>query len=77
MKNPLAFGRATVHTLCDLDLVDSMSWPHGLPAEKVYEGFPLFLRRPAELDIDSLRPTFPILLIVTHEFSKRKPHGPS
>jgi len=48
------------------------SW---LTAEKTYEGFPLFLRRPADLDADSLRPSFPTLAIVTHEFTKRKPNG--
>ena len=46
-----------------------------LTAEKECEGFPLFLRRPADLDIDSLRPTHPALAVVTHEFTKRKPNG--
>ena len=46
-----------------------------LSGEKTYEGFPLFLRRPAELDIDSLRPLLPNLAIVTHKFTKRKPNG--
>src|SRR5688572_19582301 len=48
------------------------SW---LTAEKSYEGFPLFLRRPAEFEIGSLRPLYPTLAIVTHEFTKRKPNG--
>ena len=48
------------------------SW---LTAEKIYEGFPLFLRRPADFDVDSLRPLFPTLAVVTHEFTKRKPNG--
>ena len=48
------------------------SW---LTAEKTYEGFPLFLRRPADLDVDSLRPLYPTLAVVTHEFTKRKPNG--
>jgi len=48
------------------------SW---LTAEKTYEGFPLFLRRPTDLDVDSLRPSFPILAVVTHKFAKRKPNG--
>jgi len=46
-----------------------------LTGEKTYEGFPLFLRRPAHLDVEVLRPSFPKLAIVTHEFSKRKPNG--
>jgi hypothetical protein len=46
-----------------------------LTAEKDYEGFPLLLRRPADLDVDSLRPTHPTLAVVTHEFAKRKPNG--
>jgi hypothetical protein len=48
------------------------SW---LTAEKSYEGFPLFLRRPADFDVDSLRPNFPSLAIVTHKFTKRQPNG--
>jgi hypothetical protein len=46
-----------------------------LTAEKIYEGFPLFLRRPANLDVETLRPSFPNLAIVTHEFTKRKPNS--
>jgi len=46
-----------------------------LTGEKIYEGFPLFLRRPAELDVEALRPAFPTLAIVTHEFTKRRPDG--
>jgi hypothetical protein len=44
-------------------------------AQKEYEGFPLMLRRPTNIDIDSLRPTYPTLAVVTHEFTKRKPDG--
>lgn len=33
------------------------------------------LRRPTNLDIDSLRPSHPTLVVVTHEFTKRKPNG--
>jgi hypothetical protein len=43
--------------------------------KKIYEGFPLFLRRPADFDIEKLRPSFPILAIVTHQFTKRKDNG--
>jgi hypothetical protein len=46
-----------------------------LTAEKTYEGFPLFLRRPADIDVEALRPSFPALAIATHEFTKRKPDG--
>ena len=46
-----------------------------LTAEKTYEGFPLFLRRPAALDIESLRPQLPNLAVLTHKFAKRKPNG--
>ena len=49
--------------------------PTWLTAEKEYEGFPLFLRRPADLDVGSLRPTHPTLAVVTHEFTKRLPNG--
>lgn len=48
------------------------SW---LTVEKTYEGFPLMLRRPAKQDTDSLRPLYPTLAVVTHEFTKRKPNG--
>ena len=46
-----------------------------LIAEKTYEGFPLFLRRPADLDVDSVRAGFPTLAVVSHKFTKRKPNG--
>jgi hypothetical protein len=46
-----------------------------LTGEATYEGFPLFLRRPADFDIDTLRPSFPNLVVVTHKFTKRKPNG--
>lgn len=46
-----------------------------LTAEKTYEGFPLFLRRPATLDVESLRPQLPTLVVLTHTFSKREPNG--
>lgn len=46
-----------------------------LTAELTYEGFPLMLRRPAELDVDLLRPLFRTLLVVTHVFEKRRPNG--
>src|SRR4051812_27163793 len=43
--------------------------------EKTYEGFPLFLRRPVDFDVEVLRPSFPALVVVTHEFAKRRPDG--
>jgi hypothetical protein len=46
-----------------------------LNADKTYGGFPLFLRRPTDFDIEKLRPHFPSLAIVTHQFTKRKPNG--
>ena len=48
------------------------SW---LADEKLYEGFPLLLRRPAELDTISLKSIFPILAVITHEFTKRLANG--
>ena len=46
-----------------------------LTAETTYEGFPLYLRRPAEVDINRLRTALPILVVVTHKFTKRLPNG--
>src|SRR5690242_12574904 len=43
--------------------------------QRVYEGFPLFLRRPKGLDFDSLSARFPVQLTVTHEFSFRRFDG--
>ena len=33
------------------------------------------LRRPANLEVETLRPSLPNLAIVRHEFTKRKPNG--
>jgi hypothetical protein len=44
-------------------------------AQKVYEGFPLMLRRPTNLDIELLRSSHPTLAVVTHVFTKRNPNG--
>ena len=46
-----------------------------LTVKKEYEGFPLFIRRPAALDVDLLRSIHPTLAVVTHEFIKRRPNG--
>ena len=43
-----------------------------LTGEKLYEGFPLLLRRPASVDYASLPPK---LLIITHHLEKTKPNG--
>jgi hypothetical protein len=48
------------------------SW---LTIEKVHEGFPLLLRRQTHLDVDSLRLSFPTLVVVTHEFAKSNSNG--
>jgi len=49
-----------------------LSWA---TAQTEYEGFPLMLRRTTNIDVDALRPSYPTLAIVTHEFTKRKPNG--
>ena len=43
--------------------------------EKEYEGFPLLLRRPKNLEIGSLIKSLPQLAVVTHKFTKRRPDG--
>lgn len=40
-----------------------------------YEGFPLYLRRPNNVDIPANRERFPRLAIVSHEFAERCPDG--
>ena len=44
-------------------------------AERTYEGFPLFLRRPTDVDTISHRKSFPDLAVLTHTFTKRYPDG--
>jgi hypothetical protein len=44
-------------------------------AEKLHEGFPLLLRRPATLDIVSLRSRFPKLAFATHALTKVTSNG--
>lgn len=41
----------------------------------VYEGFPLYLRRPTNVDTPTNRRRYPRLAVVTHEFSHRYPDG--
>lgn len=43
--------------------------------ERTYEGFPLFLRRPTDVDTPEHRQNFPDLVVVTHTFVKRLPDG--
>ena len=42
-------------------------------AERTYEGFPLFLRSPTDVDTPDNRRNFPDLVIITHTFAKRYP----
>ena len=44
-------------------------------AERTYEGFPLFLRCPTDVDTPEHRRSFSDLVIVTHTFAKRLPDG--
>jgi hypothetical protein len=48
---------------------------HWLTTRKDYEGFPLLLRRPTNLDINALRLNYPRLIVVTHEFAKQQSNG--
>ncbi|MHC4546524.1 MAG: DUF695 domain-containing protein, partial [Planctomycetota bacterium] len=50
----------------------SQEWVTG---QMDYEGFPLLLRRPKDLDYDLLKETFPNLVVVTHQFEKTKSNG--
>jgi hypothetical protein len=43
--------------------------------KRTYEGFPLYLRRPKNLDVNALASRFPVLLVLTHEFSFRRFDG--
>jgi hypothetical protein len=40
-----------------------------------YEGFPLLLRLPLQLDYDALQQRFPVSLVLTHQFSLRRFDG--
>jgi Family of unknown function (DUF695) len=44
-------------------------------AERTHEGFPLFLRRPTDVDTPEHRQSFSDLLLVTHTFAQRLPDG--
>ena len=43
--------------------------------QRTYEGFPLYLRRPKNLDFDALASRFPVLLVMTHAFNFRRFDG--
>ena len=49
--------------------LNEMSWQSG---ETTYEGFPLLLRKPSEIDYDGLPES---LLVVVHHLEKTKPDG--
>jgi hypothetical protein len=44
-------------------------------SQHTYEGFPLFLRRPTNVDTPANRKRYPTLAVITHEFTKRYPDG--
>jgi hypothetical protein len=44
-------------------------------AERTYEGFPLFLRHPTDIDTPQHRQSFSDLVVVTHTVAKRLPDG--
>lgn len=46
-----------------------------LSGERTHEGFPLLIRRPADLGMEHFRSLFPVLVTVTHEFATRLPNG--
>jgi hypothetical protein len=54
------------------DVSANQEW---LTGQADYEGLPLLLRRPKDLDYDLLKETFPNLFVVTHQFEKTKPNG--
>ena len=64
-----------------LGLVAFFVWCHLRPnrpwiaSQHTYEGFPLFLRRPTNVDTPANRKRYPILAVITHEFTKRYPDG--
>jgi hypothetical protein len=40
-----------------------------------HEGFPLYLRYPANVDYNSQQRSLPVLAVITHELSKTSPNG--
>lgn len=48
------------------------SW---LATERIYEGFPFFLRRPVGVDTPENWQRFPNLVVITHTFTERLPDG--
>lgn len=49
-----------------------MSW---VTAQRFYQGFPLFLRRPIDVDTPENRRNFPDLVVLAHVFKERLPDG--
>lgn len=49
-----------------------MAWES---VQRTFEGFPLYLRRPAGLDFDAVSANFPVHLTITHELSFRRFDG--
>ena len=64
-----------------LGLVAFFVWRHLRPrrlwvtSQHTYESFPLYLRRPINVDTPANRECYPRLAVVTHEFTKRYPDG--
>ena len=46
-----------------------------LTAESTYQGFPLFLRRPANINVEQFEKSFANLVVVTHHLSRVLPSG--
>jgi len=64
-----------------LGLAAFFLWRHLRPnliwvsTQHTYENFPLFLRRPTNVDTPANRKRYPTLAVITHEFTKRYPDG--
>ncbi|MHC4602440.1 MAG: hypothetical protein ACYS6W_03800, partial [Planctomycetota bacterium] len=54
------------------DVSANQEW---LTGQADYEGLPLLLRRPKDLDYDLLKDSFPSLIVVTHQLEKTKSNG--
>jgi len=64
-----------------LGIVAFFVWRHLRPGRRwvtsqhTYETFPLFLRRPINVDTPANRERYPRLAVVSHEFTERYPDG--
>lgn len=63
---------AVVGCLAWRNLRTHRSW---VTSQHTYESFPLFLRRPTNVDTTTNRKRYPTLAVITHEFTKRLPDG--